>query len=99
MPLYHNIYINVITNSSRNGKNKSKGVRYMATKEKRNKATICATVSPWLKTKLEQMVDGETFSSVSEIVTLACQEFLFRHFPEYDKVEIKAGMDKSEKPK
>jgi len=54
-------------------------------KEQRNKATICATVSPWLKTRLERMVDSKEFSSVSDIVSLACHEFLIRHFP--DQVE------------
>jgi len=54
-------------------------------KEKRNKATICATVSPWLKTRLERMVDGKEFSSVSDIVSLACHEFLIRHFPDQDE--------------
>lgn len=48
----------------------------------RNKATICATVSPWLKTRLEQMVDGKEFSSLSDIVSLACHEFMIRHFSE-----------------
>ncbi len=54
-------------------------------KEQRNKATICATVSPWLKTRLERMVDGNEFSSVSDIVSLACHEFLIRHFPDQDE--------------
>jgi hypothetical protein len=48
----------------------------------RNKATICATVSPWLKKRLEQMVDGKEFSSVSDIVSLACHEFMIRYFSE-----------------
>jgi len=46
----------------------------------RNKAIICATVSPWLKTRLEKMVDGKEFSSVSDIVSLACHEFMIRYF-------------------
>jgi hypothetical protein len=54
-------------------------------KEQRNKATICATVSPWLKTRLERMVDSKEFSSVSDIVSLACHEFLIRHFPDQDE--------------
>ena len=49
-------------------------------KDQRNKATICATVSPWLKTRLEKMVDGKEFSSVSDIVSLACHEFMIRYF-------------------
>lgn len=54
-------------------------------KEQRNKATICATVSPWLKTRLERMVDGKEFSSVSDIVSLACHEFMIRHFPDQEE--------------
>jgi hypothetical protein len=48
----------------------------------RNKATICATVSPWLKTRLEAMVDGTEFSSMSDLVSLACHEFMIRYFSE-----------------
>jgi hypothetical protein len=49
----------------------------------RNKATICATVSPWLKRQVEKAVEkGDDFASVSDFVSLACQEFLVRHFPE-----------------
>lgn len=55
-----------------------------ASKEQRNKATICATVSPWLKKRLEQMVNGRDFSSVSDIVSLACHEFMIRYFSERD---------------
>jgi hypothetical protein len=51
-------------------------------KQPRNKATICATVSPWLKRKLENAVEnGEEFASVSDLVSLSCHEFLLRHFP------------------
>jgi hypothetical protein len=55
------------------------------TEVQRNKATICATVSPWLKTRLERMVDGKEFSSMSDVVSLACHEFLIRHFPDQDE--------------
>ncbi len=56
------------------------------TAEKRNKATICATVSPWLKDKIEEIVrDGSSFASTSDLVSLACQEFLVRYFPEGPK--------------
>ena len=52
-------------------------------KQLRNKATICATVSPWLKRKLEGLVNnGDEFASVSDVVSLACHEFLIRHFPD-----------------
>ena len=53
-------------------------------KDQRNKATICATVSPWLKTRLEKMVDGKEFSSVSDIVSLACHEFMIRYFSDLE---------------
>ncbi|MFH1783751.1 MAG: hypothetical protein ABH868_02480 [bacterium] len=56
----------------------------------RNKATICATVSPWLKTRLEQMADGKEFSSVSDIVSLACHEFMIRYFSEHEKKQMAA---------
>ncbi len=50
---------------------------------KRNKATICATVSPWLKERIEKTVrDGDSIASTSDLVSLACQEFLVRYFPE-----------------
>jgi hypothetical protein len=39
-------------------------------------------VSPWLKNRLEKMVDGKEFSSVSDIVSLACHEFMIRYFSE-----------------
>jgi hypothetical protein len=52
-------------------------------KQPRNKATISATVSPWLKRKLEAAVEkGDDFASLSDLVSLACQEFLLRHFPD-----------------
>lgn len=56
-------------------------------KDQRNKATICATVSPWLKTRLEKMVDGKEFSSVSDIVSLACHEFMIRYFSDRDSLK------------
>jgi len=58
-----------------------------AAKEQRNKATICATVSPWLKTRLEKMVDGKEFSSMSDIVSLACHEFMIRYFSDRESMK------------
>ena len=64
---------------------KTKGSTATAvTKYQRNKATICATVSPWLKTRLEKMVDGKEFSSLSDIVSLACHEFMIRYFSDLE---------------
>ncbi len=67
------------------------------TKEHRNKATVCATVSPWLKNRLERMVDGKEFSSVSDIVSLACHEFMIRYFS--DRELKPAVADESTKTK
>lgn len=51
--------------------------------EIRNKATVCATVSPWLKDKLESVVnDTKQFGSVSDLVSVACMDFLTRNFPD-----------------
>lgn len=65
------------------------------TKVPRNKATICATVSPWLKKRIEGMVDGKEFSSMSDIVSLACHEFMIRYFSERESKPAVA--DKSTK--
>lgn len=56
-------------------------------KDQRNKATICATVSPWLKNRLEKMVEGREFSSVSDIVSLACHEFMIRYFSDRESMK------------
>lgn len=51
--------------------------------EIRNKATVCVTVSPWLKVKLESVVkDTKQFGSVSDLVGVACLDFLTRNFPD-----------------
>jgi hypothetical protein len=72
---------------------KTKGSNATAVaKDQRNKATICATVSPWLKTRLEKMVDGKEFSSVSDIVSLACHEFMIRYFS--DRESMKSAVAK-----
>lgn len=67
-------------------------------KVERNKATICATVSPWLKNRLERMVDGKEFSSVSDIVSLACHEFMIRYFSDLESMKP-AVADESTKTK
>ena len=46
---------------------------------KRNKATINATISPYLKRKLEVLADTDDFSSLSDVVAVACHEFLARY--------------------
>ncbi len=55
----------------------------------KHKEMICATVSPWLKGRLDEVVAEKKFSSMSEIVSLACHEFLIRYFPEKGTVERK----------
>jgi len=70
---------------------KEEGAKGAVVKEQRNKATICATVSPWLKTRLEQMVNSGEFSSLSEIVSLACHEFMIRYFSENKEKQTAAG--------
>jgi hypothetical protein len=71
-------------------KTKASTTRAVA-KGQRNKATICATVSPWLKNRLEKMVDGNEFSSVSDIVSLACHEFMIRYSS--DRESMKSAVD------
>lgn len=43
---------------------------------KRNKETICATVSPYLKKQVEELVASEDFSSMSDLVSIAISEFV-----------------------
>jgi hypothetical protein len=80
MDVMNNVIISITMKTNTSSTPKTEG------KEQRNKATICATVSPWLKTRLERMVDGKEFSSVSDIVSLACHEFIIRHFPDQDEL-------------
>jgi len=79
MDVMNNVLLPITMKTNTNSTPKTEG------KEQRNKATICATVSPWLKARLERMVDSKEFSSVSDIVSLACHEFLIRHFPDQDE--------------
>jgi hypothetical protein len=50
--------------------------------DKRNKATICATVSPFLKQQLLNQVETKKFASLSDLVSLACQDYISRNFPD-----------------
>ena len=45
----------------------------------RNKATLNASVSPSLKRELEELVETDDFASLSDIVAIACQDFLTRY--------------------
>ena len=44
--------------------------------EVRNKETICATVSPYLKKQVDILVEAKEFSSRSDLVNIALTEFL-----------------------
>ena len=43
---------------------------------KRNKYTISATVSPYLKEQVEELVASGKFSSISDVVSIAISEFV-----------------------
>ena len=55
------------------------GLVIMKENPKRNKATINATISPYLKRKLEVLADTDEFSSLSDVIAVACHEFLARY--------------------
>ena len=54
-------------------------------KVKRNKETICATVSPYVKKRVLECVAEEEFSSMSDLVSVAVTEFIARHDAEKQK--------------
>lgn len=43
---------------------------------KRNKYTISATVNPYLKEQVEELVATGKFSSISDVVSIAISEFV-----------------------
>ena len=43
---------------------------------KRNKETISATVSPYLKARVEEIVETGEFSSTSDFVSIAIMDFI-----------------------
>lgn len=51
----------------------------------RKKFTICATVSPYLKKRVDELVADNKFSSMSDCVTQSLAEFIAR----YDERETK----------
>lgn len=63
----------------------------MATK--RNKESIHATVSPYLKKQADELVATEEFSSMSDLVSIALAEFIGR----YNR-EQKENLVKQEEP-
>jgi Arc/MetJ-type ribon-helix-helix transcriptional regulator len=54
-------------------------------KQKRNKDTICATVSPYTKKQVEALVDSGEFGSMSDLVGVAITEFLAKYHAEKEK--------------
>jgi len=48
---------------------------------KKNKANINVTVSPYISRKMDRLVTTETFSSISDLVSVALTEFLVK-FPD-----------------
>ncbi|MDP2218385.1 MAG: hypothetical protein Q8J68_13995 [Methanolobus sp.] len=45
----------------------------------KNKAQLNSTVSPWIKKRIEEMVQTEDFSSISDVVSQALSEFIGRY--------------------
>ena len=43
---------------------------------KRKKNTICATVSPYIKKQVDELVATGDFSSMSDLVSIAISEFI-----------------------
>lgn len=56
------------------------------TQIKKKKVTINATVSPYLKRKIDALVETEEFSSVSDLTTTALTEFLYKYELEQEEL-------------
>lgn len=52
-------------------------------KEGRNKVDVSTTLSPYIYSKMEDLVGLERFSSVSDLISIALTEFLVK-FPDED---------------
>lgn len=50
----------------------------------KRKPTICATVSPYIAKKVNRLVKNQTFSSNSDLVSMALSEFLIK-FPDQEE--------------
>lgn len=48
-------------------------------KQVRNKDTICATVSPYTRRQVEELVKNKEFGSMSDLVGVAITEFLMKY--------------------
>jgi Arc/MetJ-type ribon-helix-helix transcriptional regulator len=68
-------------------------------KQKRNKETICATVSPYTKKQVEALVDSGEFGSMSDLVGVAITEFLTKYNAKKEEIENKTKYEKKEIPK
>ena len=54
-------------------------------KSVRKKNTICATVSPYLKKKVDELVGRGEFSSMSDLVSQSLAEFISRYESKKDE--------------
>ncbi|WP_440944986.1 hypothetical protein ACSAZL_12560 [Methanosarcina sp. T3] len=53
---------------------------------KKKKVTLNVTVSPYLKRKIDALVETEEFSSASDLTTTALTEFLLKHDLEQEEI-------------
>ncbi|ADI73568.1 hypothetical protein Metev_0662 [Methanohalobium evestigatum Z-7303] len=59
----------------------------MTAESKRKKNTICATVSPYVKKRVDDLVNSNDFSSMSDLVSQALSEFI-ANYEKKDKEDI-----------
>lgn len=59
------------------------------TSQKRNKETISATVSPYLKARVEEIVETGEFSSTSDFVSIAIMDFIKKPDARKDECPLK----------
>ncbi|MHC1757528.1 MAG: ribbon-helix-helix domain-containing protein [Methanosarcina sp.] len=53
---------------------------------KKKKVTLNVTISPYLKRKIDALVETEEFSSASDLTTTALTEFLLKHDLEQEEI-------------
>ena len=56
------------------------------TQIKKKKVTLNVTISPYLKRKIDALVETEEFSSASDLTTTAITEFLLKHDMEQEEI-------------
>jgi Arc/MetJ-type ribon-helix-helix transcriptional regulator len=55
--------------------------------KKKSKIDVTSTLSPYLKEKMDRLVNEEKFSSVSDLISVAVTELLTRYPDEGVKIE------------